>query len=272
MHIGIFAKTFDRRNPEEHLIAVRESGLTVAHYNMTCSGLSAMPDVIRPGQAEEVREAAARQGIDLVGLSGTFNMIHPDKAHRRAGFRKLRVLVASARSMGIPLITLCTGTRDAEDKWREHPGNNLPAAWSDLCTSMEEALTIADEHGIMLGVEPELANVVNSTRKARTLLDEMKSPRLRIVFDPANLFEIAPADEQRRLIDEGLDLLSGDLIMAHAKDRTSDGGFCAAGKGIIDFAYYVQALQKAGFDGPLVLHGLEEEDVKGSVAMLRRCL
>ena len=105
--------------------------------------------------------------------------------------RRLQVLAKAAKAMDIPVITLCTGTRDPVDKWHEHPDNNLPDAWSDLCTAMEQALTIADEYDLMLGIEPELANVVNSAYKASRLIKEMASPRLRIIFDPANLFEIA---------------------------------------------------------------------------------
>ena len=53
---------------------------------------------------------------------------------------------------------------------------------------MREALQIADEHRVTLGVEPEVSNVVDSARKARRLLDEMQSPRLKIIMDVANLF------------------------------------------------------------------------------------
>jgi len=272
MQAGIFAKTFPGKKAGECLKSVSEHGLQVAHYNMACSGLLAMPDEISQEAVDEVKEAAAAYSINLVGVSGTFNMIHPDDSIREAGLRRLKVLAKAARAMDIPLITLCTGTRDPEDKWREHPDNDLPDAWADLCTSMEEALILADEYDILLGIEPELANVINSTAKARKLIDDMASSKLRIVFDPANLFEIAPAEEQRRLIEEGLDLLSDHLIMAHAKDRKSDGSFCAAGQGVIDFQHYIDALKSRGYDGPVILHGLGVGDVGECTEFLSRVL
>nr|MBX2821769.1 sugar phosphate isomerase/epimerase [Rhodothermaceae bacterium] len=244
----------------------------VAHYNMACSGLPAMPDDVPQDAVDAIKNAAAAHAVSLVGVSGTFNMIHPDVSIREAGLRRLKVLAQAAKAMDIPLITLCTGTRDPEDKWREHPDNDLPDAWVDLCTSMEEALEIADEYDILLGIEPELANVVNSTVKARRLMNEMASSRLRIVFDPANLFEITPAEEQRRLIEEGLDLLAGHVIMAHAKDRKSDGSFCAAGQGVIDFEHYINTLKSHGYDGPIVLHGLGAGDVRECTQFLSRVL
>lgn len=265
---GIFAKTFPGSNPDQCLQAVKEHGLYVAHYNMACSGLPAMPDEIAQGVVDGVREASRKYGVKLIGISGTFNMIHPETARRAKGLERLQILALAAQAIEIPLITLCTGTRDPEDKWRAHPDNNRPDAWKDLCASMENALMIAEEHDVLLGIEPELANVVDSAVKAKRLLDEMASPRLRIVFDPANLFETAPLQEQRRLIDEGLELLADQIVMAHAKDRTADGAFCVAGQGILDYPHYIQALKSYGFEGPLVLHGLEEGEVEGCARFL----
>ena len=51
---------------------------------------------------------------------------------------------------------------------------------------------------------------------------------------------------------------------AHAKDRSHDFQPCAAGKGILDFVYYLRCLKNIGFAGPLILHGLEENEVEFS--------
>ena len=124
----------------------------------------------------------------MAAVSGTFNMIHPDPAQRADGLRRLAVLAAACGALGTRLITLCTGTRDPEDMWRRHPANDTPDAWRDLLASLEVALAAAERHDVFLGVEPEVANVIDSAAKARRLLDELRSPRLKIVMDPANLF------------------------------------------------------------------------------------
>ena len=54
------------------------------------------------------------------------------------------------------------------------------------------------------------------------------------MLDPANLFETAAPAERRRIIDEAVDLLGPDIVMAHAKDRDAEGGFAAAGSGVVD--------------------------------------
>lgn len=272
MQLGIFAKTFTTTGALPVLRAVADAGYAAAQFNLACLGLPSMPDSIEPDAARSVVEASRQTGVSIAAVSGTYNMIHPDRRVRDQGLARLEVLAASCADMGTRLITLCTGTRDAEDQWRWHADNATDAAWSDLRVEMEAAIAIAERFDIELGIEPELANVVSSARAARRLLDEVNSKRLRIVLDPANLFEVADSAERHRLIDEAVDLLAAEIGMAHAKDRHADGSFAAAGQGVVDFPHFICRLQAAGFDGPLITHGLMEAEAPGVGAFLRSAL
>jgi sugar phosphate isomerase/epimerase len=272
MRLGIFARTFDTVGAAATLRAVRDAGYETAQFNLACLGLPSMPDVIPPGAPAEIADASAETGVTVAAISGTYNMIHPDPGLRARGLARLDALAVAARPMGTRLVTLCTGTRDPEDQWRWHPDNASPAAWADLLGEMEKALAIADAHDVALGIEPELANVVADAGAARQLLDAFATPRLRIVLDPANLFDQADARERRRLVEEATTLLAPDLAMAHAKDRAADGSVIAAGRGVIDFAHFVRSLRAAGFDGPLVTHGLAPADAAGVARFLRGLL
>jgi sugar phosphate isomerase/epimerase len=272
MRIGVFAKTFPGRDPEGVLRQSAEAGFEGVQYNMACSGLAPMPDQIPDDVVTSVAAAARVTGQRILAVSGTYNMIHPDPAVRRAGERRLAVIAAACRGMGSPLVTLCTGTRDPDDQWRHHPDNATPEAWRDLLDAFEAAVAIAERHDVLLGVEPELANVVNSAAAARRLIDEIQSPRIRIVLDPANLCEVAEPAERRRVIAEAIDLLADRIVMAHAKDRAHDGRVATVGQGVIDFGHFLSSLQQTGFDGPLVAHGFEADEAAGVAAFLRRQL
>jgi sugar phosphate isomerase/epimerase len=272
MKLGIFAKTFAGMEPEPVLAAVAAAGFTCAQYNMACSGLAPMPDVLDEAAAGAVAAAATKTGVEIVALSGTYNMIHPDRAVRAAGHRRLAVMAERCAAMSTRLVTLCTGTRDPDDQWRAHPDNDTPEAWRDLLEAMEIAIDIAERHDIELGIEPELANVVSSAEKAGLLIDELKSPRVRIVLDPANLFEIEPLERQRAIVSSAIDRLAGSIVMAHAKDRNPDGSFRTAGKGVVDFPHYLASLKAAGFSGSLVAHGLAAGEAEGVATFLRTCL
>jgi sugar phosphate isomerase/epimerase len=276
VRLGIFAKTFACSSPEGVFDALARYDLRETQFNMSVAGLPPMPDEIAPSLADRVREAAAKRNVALVAISGTFNMIHPDAEVRRDGLRRLGVLAGACERLGTSTVTLCTGTRDPEDMWRRHPDNGTPEAWRDLLAAMQVALETAEGHGVTLAFEPETGNVVDSAEKGRRLLDEMRSPRLKVIMDAANLFDAE--DPARRLsrseeiLEEAFELLGGDLLLAHAKDVKVSGEVVAAGKGALDYALYLKHLSEAGYGGPLVMHGLAEEEVEGSLAFLRRKL
>jgi sugar phosphate isomerase/epimerase len=155
--------------------------------------------------------------------------------------------------------------------WRRHPDNDLPEAWEDLVVTMSEALKIAAENGVTLAFEPEVSNVVDSASKGRRLLDQMQSPYLKVVMDPANIFHQGELPRMRAILDEAFDLLGEDIVLAHAKDLSRDGaaGHEAAGQGLLDYDQYLSLLSAVGFDVPLILHGLSEAQVDECIAFLR---
>lgn len=272
MRLGIFAKTFAGSDPYAVLAAARRAGYRAVQYNLACSGLPSMPDHVPEGTAAAIRDASERTGVAVVAISATYNMIHPDSAVRAAGHAGLERIAVVARDIGAPFLTLCTGTRDPADQWRHHPDNGTPEAWADLRDSMRTAIGIANRYGVNLGIEPELANVISSAAKARRLIDDMGSSRLKIVLDPANLFEAEPVERQREIVAAGIAMLADRIAMAHAKDRTAEGGFATAGTGVLDYPFYLRALHASGFDGDLVTHGLSEAEAPAVARFLENAL
>jgi sugar phosphate isomerase/epimerase len=271
--IGIFAKTFPRPTFVNNLDAVRSHGLSVVQYNLACAGLPSLPERIEPCLAQQIAAAAASRGIAIAAVSGTFNMIDPIRQRREAGMRRLGQLAGACALLGTKIITLCTGTRDPDDMWRGHPANARPDAWADLLAAMEQALGIAEEHDLWLAIEPETANVIDSAAKARRLLDELRSPRLKIIIDPANLFHVEDLPHQRGILDAAFDLLGPDIVLAHAKDiRIVDGTVqhAPAGTGLLDYPHYLALLRQVPV--PLIIHGLAEAEVGRVLAFLREAL
>ena len=269
IRLGIFAKTFSRPTVEGVFDAVKEHQLDCVQFNMACAGLPTLPNDIAPSLAIRIHEASMSRGMEIAAVSGTYNMAHPDPEVRQAGLRRLRTLASACHGMGTSVITLCTGTRDPENMWRWHPENASSQAWSDLLSSMEAALRIAEEEQVTLAFEPERANVVSTAAKGHALLVAMQSPHLKVVIDPANL--IVPGDERQvsQVLDEAFDLLGEYIVIAHAKDRGADDTFQTAGGGILDYDQYVRLLRAAAFDGPFILHGLTEGQIDAALQFLR---
>ena len=268
MRLGIFSRTFARPTVEDVFDAVRAHRLSCVQFNMSSAGLPALPDEIAPSLITRIRETSLSKDIEIVAVSGTYNMIHPDPQVQQTGLRRLRTLAAACQSLGTSVITICTGTRDPADMWHWHPENASSQAWSDLLRAMEAALHIAEEEQVTLAFEPEQANVVSTATHGHALLVAMQSPRLKVVIDPANL--IVPGNERQtsQVLDEAFDLLGEHIVIAHAKDRDADDTFRAAGEGILDYDQYIRLLQASAFTGPLIIHGLAEEQVDAAFQFL----
>jgi sugar phosphate isomerase/epimerase len=64
-------------------------------------------------------------------------------------------------------------------------------------------------------------------------------------------------------------LLGNSIALAHAKDRFSDGRFATAGTGVLDYSHYLAVLERSGFRGDLITHGLAASEAEGVAAFLK---
>jgi sugar phosphate isomerase/epimerase len=268
MQAAIFDTVFPRATFAERMQAIADAGFSAIQLDFATVGLASMPVSIPDSEIETIRAGVAAADLEIAGIGGTWNMIHPDPTTRNEGMASLRAIAGTCKALGTGIVTLSTGTRDAANMWRRHPDNDTPEAWSDLLAAMTTALEIADEHDILLAFEPEPANVAKNAQKARELLDTLAHPRLRICFDAAN---VAASDLMRNpmaVIAEGIDLLRPEIAIAHGKDLDATGAFCPAGTGIVPWQETIAALTAAGFDGALVMHSLHEQDVPRARAVM----
>ena len=268
MQIGVFAKTFPGDAPRAIFTACRDAGFQTVQYNMTCSGLDPLPVAIPAMTARQVGSAAGKSGMHVAAISATYNMTDPDPGRRMAGQRAFRVIAKRAADMGADMLTVCSGSMDPHDKWRRHSANDEAQSWTEMCREFEIICDLAEQHDILIGVEPEPANIVSSAAKAAQLLREFPGSRLRIILDAANILEDVASEHHHRTIDRALELLGPAITLAHAKDRYEDGSVAPAGSGIIDWHHVLAGLSGIGFAGPLIAHGMSADEAPGVAAFL----
>jgi len=272
MDFGIFTKTFVRPSLAQALDAVVERGLQHIQFNLSSAGLATLPAELRDVQCAAIHEELQKRSLAMTAISGTFNIIHPDPRARAQGLERLRVLAGASKALGTDMITVSTGTRDPEDLWRWHPANDSPATWRDMLASMEQIARMGEDYGVRFAFEPEQANVVNSARKARELLDALRSRYVGVLIDPANLLNPANMRIAGDVLTEAFALVGGDIILAHAKDISPTGlvGNLALGKGALDFAHYFRLLKRIGYGLPVIAHGFSEAQAADSLSYLYR--
>ncbi|MFI0400717.1 MAG: sugar phosphate isomerase/epimerase family protein [Thiolinea sp.] len=260
MYPAIFSRTYPSQRISDVLQAIQADGFRGAQMNLINFGMESLPeeldsDALKTGCAE-----ASRLGVRFAAFSGTYNMAHPDRGVREAIRPRFLQVLAAAQVMGTPIVTLCTGSRDAGNMWAAHSENTSMAAWADLRAELDWALAEAASRDLMLAIEPEPGNVVRNAKVARTLLDEVNAPHLKIILDAANLIGAEGLTHQSDIVAEVVGLLGSDIVLAHAKDIDLSGKVVAPSQGSIDLPAFVAALASAGFDGALVGHGFEARD------------
>lgn len=269
MQTGIFESVYPEVALTERFRSVAEHGFTAVQFDLASAGLETLPESIPETTAADVLAAIKPHDISLSAVAGTFNMIDPDLSIRKDNLSRLLALIEFAPYIGAKVVTICTGTRDRESMWRHHPDNATGDAWADLLQTLAPALRAAEANGVVLGVEPEPANVISNAVLARRLIEEMGSGNLGIIADPANLAAGARETPVADVLDQAFDLLGDRIVLAHAKDLDEQGQFKPAGQGIVPWSQFRELLRLAGFDGSVICHSLGVEDIPLAIDTLR---
>jgi sugar phosphate isomerase/epimerase len=270
--LGLLSPEFPSDSLSANLDAIAATGAASVQFDLVSAVGRTFPTAISEAAIETIRAGFSARQLTLAALSGTYNMIDPDPRARELGAKGLNRVIALAPKLGAKVVTLCTGSRDPNSMWQKHPDNDTPEAWTDLLVQMEEAVRAAENFGVTLGIEPEIGNTINSVQKARRLLDVVRSPQLKIVMDGANIFQRGQLPHMRKVLDQAFELLGSDITLAHAKDLDQDGeaGHVAAGRGLLDYPYYLELLKASGFEGSIILHALKPAEANDRLAFVRQ--
>lgn len=263
MEKGIFSKVFVQYPIVEAFTKVSNYGFSNVQFNFSNVGLPSLPPMVSEEVIDKVRKAVEVSGIFIPIISGTFNTLELDAEKRKSNMIGFRNVIESAKKLGIPYVSISTGSFDQENFWRAHQDNHTDNAWNLLFESLNEMLEVASKNEIVIVVEPEQANVVSSVEDTLRLMQHYQSPYLRVLFDAANIVTTADADQLKNKISYALKKLSDYIAIAHCKDcivSSEKIEFAPIGKGNLPINYYLEELKKY-YDGPVIMHGLEEDDI-----------
>lgn len=263
MKIGMYTIEMKRPTTGELFAAINDAGFSQVQFDFSSVCDEQLPLRFEPGLLQEVQRQAERNRVEIVAVNGTFNMIHPSILEREDGYKRFASVAEASRELNCEFVTLCTGSRNTKSMWAWHEDNQNPEAWEDLLISTDKVLEQAERYDLILGIECEPNNCINTPEMACKLLDTFESPRLKIIMDVANLFQKGQARKEnvRPIMDNAFNLLGQDIYLAHGKDikEGNDLNPTYAGNGIVDFEYFLEKLDDVGYVGGMLLHGIHDE-------------
>lgn len=205
-----------------------------------------------------------------VAVLGTYVELAINDARRLQNVADFKSQLAVCKALGAG----CIGTETT--KMCDQPaGTTREEAQELLCRSLAEILPVAEELGVTVGVEPVTHHSMNSAAATRHILDTMRSPNLKVIFDLSNLVDADNVNAQDRIWNDIGELVGDKIVAVHFKGQAfnPDGSLLHTSleDSLTDYAGAFAMLRQLPQE---VLPVLREEAVParaaGDIAFMRR--
>lgn len=218
-------------------------------------------------RCQEIAAAYRDAGVVIHSIGVYTNLIHPDEAERRANLAYFEAMMQIGGHMGVrTFITEAGHHHDPKEPAPRIPLDFQDAVWPRMIATARQLADMAAKHDAKVLFEPFYRGFFASAKRLRLFLEEVQSPRIRALLDPANLIELNDLDEMFHQLTPWIDCL-------HAKDRKlhTDRGV-AAGKGDLDYRQLVRLVARHTPAAPLVLEYVGPADYAQALAHLRTAM
>ena len=243
------------------------------------------PFTTTEAQCHRVRDILRDYGLTMVQAIGHRPpLIHPDETVRRRAVKTLQAAIRIAAALGSlschtgpgSLAQLSADGSDWGGAWDPHGGNWDPICRTQLVKSLKEVAPVAEDHGVIVGMEGHVLVTLNSAEMMRGVLDEVDSPAIRCDLDPVNWLTLDTVFRNGPAIDHMVDVLGERIFNAHAKDVVVEKRLAIhiderpAGQGILDFATFMRRMEALGPERFLVVEHCSVEELPVVKAFLDR--
>ena len=258
---------------EARAAKAREEGFSCVHLALSkcVAGVSFDHAALTEGLAAYVRRVFWENELDVAVLGCYLNLAHPDPEKLREiqsrYFGNLRV----AALAGVGMVGTETGAPNAQ--YKRDANTHSEEALQTFIRNLAPVVERAERCGVTLAIEPVINHIVHNPDRALEVIRSIRSPNLRIIFDPVNLLGPENVENRERVLDEAMDKLCEHIAMVHLKDYVRGEGklvSVAAGTGEMDYTRilrflkarkpYIQAtLENTCNENVLAAKGLIEE-------------
>ena len=230
-------------------------------------------DVSNFGHADVARILGLAEaiGMEISGLGYYPNLLSPDQEQGRVAAQHLKRVISAAKMLNLSVVSTFVGrdwTRSIADNWPR-----FLSIWNDLIAYAEDqGIRIAIENCPMLFTADEWPggkNLAASPAIWRRMFEDIPSPNFGLNYDPSHqiwqqMDHVAPLRE-----------FASRIFRVHLKDvavdrqRLDQVGILAyplefhapklPGRGDIDWASFLRALENSGYDGPVCVEVEDRE-------------
>jgi len=217
-------------------------------------------------RCEAIAEAYRSEGVSIHSIGVYTNLIHPDEAERKANLAYFEAMMKIGDAMDVHVFVTEAGHHHTDEPAPRVAHHFQEEVWNQMVATGKELAKLAERHGATVLVEPFFQGFLASAKRTRLFLEEVGSPRIRALLDPANLLEINDLEEMFKQLEAWIDCL-------HAKDRKLhvDRGV-PAGQGDLDYPKFIALAAERTPNAPLILEYVGPDDYKQALAHLQKAI
>ena len=232
-----------------------EFSISPPHFNL---------DAYRPGSYRKLRKVMDEYGMEAVSVnipSMDINIASPFPEMRRMTVGLYKRLALVAAELNAKIMIIPPGKR--------HP--LLPPDYNLIYSYAKDSICQLADHiqdtDLIIGVETLPSLFIDTTTQLKTLVNDIASEHVKIVYDAANVFGLEDPAETLKEVRE-------ELCLLHLSDtKRSKWEHNILGTGELDSKAFIDAAKAIGYDGHLVLEVISSDGIGGilhSIDTLKR--
>ncbi len=221
------------------------------------------PAGITAETAEKIGKALKEGGVSVPLIGAYFNPVHSDKekvANCKAVFKDY---LKYSSLLGCNVVGSETGSFN-DDKWTYNPLNRTEEALQTVIETFTELADYAKSVGAYIGMEGAAGHVCWKPSVLKRAVDGVNRDNVKVIFDLYNYLDSSNCNDYMSILDEGLKLFGGKIVVFHMKDFVLEDGKVKQvppGKGLFDYPEILRRIKAYDKDAVLVLEGTTGENI-----------
>ena len=217
-------------------------------------------------QSKAIAHAYRSAGISIHSIGVYTNMIHPDENERKANMEYFEGMMRFGTTIDVHTFVTEAG--------HFHPYNPAPGVpyyfreevWRRMVTTGKDLAKMAEKYDATVLLEPFLGGFLASSKRTRLFIEEVGSPRIRALLDPANLLEVEDIEDMFTQLGPWIDCL-------HAKDwKLHMMRGLPPGQGNLDYPKFVDLAAKHTPHAPLILEYVGRNEYKQAFSFIQKSI
>lgn len=192
------------------------------------------------------------------------------EADRKKSVDIFKSQLANAKLLGAN----CVGT-ETTNMEKQPAGTTREEAMLCLERSLAEILPEAERLGVTVAVEPVFYHAMGTPELTRRVLNNLKSPNLKVIFDPGNLYSPAEVGNQQQMWERAFDCFGDDIVAMHFKGVHVIDGVrmsCSLEDSQVDTRAVYRLLKQASVVPPILREEAVPARAKSDQALIKAVL